>query len=59
MNFLSLVGFVLCSSGLCEKVVTRFEEPYTCVCVCVWSSNLNKQSPYLSISLQHHRKKVT
>jgi len=30
-----------------------------CVYFCVWTRNLNKQLPFLSVWLQHHRKKVT
>ena len=56
--------FVVCWIG--TELVTRLEESYwvrlcVCVrvCVCVWSRNLKKQSPYHSFCLQHHRKKVT
>ena len=43
----SLVFVVCCvSSGLCDRLVTRTEEPYRVhACVCVWSRNPQNETP--------------
>jgi hypothetical protein len=44
-------------SGLCDKLIARSEFPIVCVCVCMWSRNLNNGAAQVRVGPLRHRKK--